>query len=121
MKISNAISPWNGDWFNIGDSYTWIRGATNTKYVRAYYGANETEWARSNMVEPETRLTKIGTGNYTITSNRSDITISKESDGVTYKLVRSDTSGLRQVTLTITVGSGSTAQTYTQVMNLMDN
>ena len=120
MRIYTAISPLSGDaWFNAGTSYSWdsmVGAGTRTRYVRTYYGANETAWARSNAANYEMHLTKISTGNYTIILSSPDITVSKNADGVTYNLTRSSTGGARSVTLTVTAGE----QIYTQVVNLVD-
>ena len=117
MWIFTSISPIisAGGWFNQGITYSW-NNAIRTQYVRAYYGANETEWAYTNNTDHEGYLSKISTGDYTITSSSADITVTKNADGITYNLTRSSASGLRAVTLTITAG----AQTYTQVVNLVD-
>jgi hypothetical protein len=111
------------DWFNTGSTISWnINGygtTTHLKYVRAYYGANETEWNRASTYDAEDYLTRISTSEYTITSSSADITVSKaDSEGIAYKLERSPVWGVRDVTLTITVGGGSTAQTFFQTVTL---
>jgi len=117
MAVATSLSgTYMSNQFNLGTSYTWQRGATNTRYIRAYYGANETQWSASAVTNPETGLTKIGTSNYTITSSDPDITVTKNADGNTYELTRTSSSVFKQVTLTITVDY----QTYTQVVNLLD-
>ena len=111
----------NFDWFNQGANYSWIR-TQEKRYVHAYYLANATQWASYNNTSGGG--TEIPTSEYTITSNDADVTISKADGGITYPttyiLTRTSASVFKQVTLTITVGSGSTAQTYTQVVNLTD-
>ena len=117
MRAYTAINPFSKeDWFNWGLSYSWDRIFT-TRYVRAYYGANETQWAyANNVVHESSGLAKISTDDYTITSSSPDITVTKNADGVTYNLTRSSASGLRAVTLYITTG----ILTYAQVINLVD-
>ena len=103
--------------FNTGATYSFQRFGTNTRYVRAYYPANATQWSSSNIADPEMYLTKIANTEYTITSNDPDLTVARTTgDSNTWTLTRTSASVMKAVTLTITVGS----QTYTQVVNLVD-
>jgi hypothetical protein len=121
-KYANILTddlPYDGSrWFNAGQTVTMRRGAaTNTMYVRAYYGANETQWALGNNASNELYLTKIGNTNYTITSSDADITVARTGGDInTWTITRTSASVMKAVTLTIAVGT----QTYTQVINLVD-
>jgi len=107
------------DFFNMGVSYSWNNSpTTRTMYVRAYYASNATEWAVAFNAVASLYLRIIGDQSYTITSNSTDVTVTRITNG--YQLTRSSTGGLRTVNLTITVGSGASTQTYTQVLNLVD-
>ena len=129
VVVQTHLSDFSGSYdhqFNDYTSYTFrnTSATTRTIYLRAYYPSNATEWARSEMSAilvggGDERLTRISTNNYTITSSSADVTVTKADN--TYQLTRSSTAGNRTVNLTIRVGSGTTAQTYTKVLNLVDN
>jgi hypothetical protein len=120
MAVYSSINPIlgynNQYWFNSDGSWSFVRGS-RTAYVRAYYGANETEWEVGNNLSAHNYLTMLHNTRYTITSSDPDLTVERHAThDQTWTLSRTGNSVLKAVNLTITVGS----QTYTQVVNLVD-
>ena len=91
-----------------------------TIYVRAYYAANATQWAISpEQINPEQSLTKIPNTEYTLTSNDSDVTVTRTpGDSNTWTITRTNTANVNK---SVTISIITQNQTFYQVIQFINN